>query len=367
MKKILSISLALVSTVMMAQVNPYINKVYEYVPAPGQFVNANYPTYNQGETAAEILARVDSTLAKAPNNVPNDLSGLICLGAWGGYVTFGFDHAIVNQPGVNDLRIYGNAFYTGVSDDGLLTYGSPEPGIIYVSQDTNGDGLPNDTWYEIAGSESEHAIRNYQVTYHRSNGDIAWEDNMGGSGVVSRNSFHAQESYYPMWLEADSYTLSGSLLPSNYVEVTKGGYTSNRTVMYDYGYADNWPNDYEQSAINLDWAIDAEGQPANLTHIHFVRVQTGIQLDIKPSGEQSTEIAGACDLHPELSPATGFESIHANTILSCKEAKVYDLMGRLMFSAHSVSNVPVASLCATLPRGIYVIVADNQQIKYLKQ
>lgn len=63
------------------------------------------------------------------------------LGAFGGYLVVGFDHSIENDGGYN-IGVSGNSFD-----------GSSEPGIVWVMQDENGDGLPNDTWYELKGSE----------------------------------------------------------------------------------------------------------------------------------------------------------------------------------------------------------------------
>ena len=65
----------------------------------------------------------------------------VSLGGFGGYIIVGFDHSIVNDGDYN-IAITGNAFD-----------GSSEPGIVWVMQDENGDGLPNDTWYELRGSE----------------------------------------------------------------------------------------------------------------------------------------------------------------------------------------------------------------------
>lgn len=64
----------------------------------------------------------------------------------------------VPNTGGYDLYVKGNQFDT-----------SSEPGIVWVSQDANGDGAPNDTWYELRGSEYDNAetIRNYEITYIR--------------------------------------------------------------------------------------------------------------------------------------------------------------------------------------------------------
>ena len=72
---------------------------------------------------------------------------MVSLGGWGGYITFGFDHPVENKDGY-DLQILGNAFYMS----GSTEYGSSEPGIVLVSRDENGNGLPDDKWFELKGS-----------------------------------------------------------------------------------------------------------------------------------------------------------------------------------------------------------------------
>ena len=69
-----------------------------------------------------------------------DINYMISLGAWGGYVVAGFDHSVDNSGGGVDLAIRGNPY----------SYQS-EPGVVWVAQDENGDGEPNDRWYELAG------------------------------------------------------------------------------------------------------------------------------------------------------------------------------------------------------------------------
>lgn len=73
---------------------------------------------------------------------------MVSLGGFGGYIVVGFDHTIENKSGLCDFRVLGNAFYANGASD----YGSSEPGVIQVCYDANGNGLPDDGWYEIAGS-----------------------------------------------------------------------------------------------------------------------------------------------------------------------------------------------------------------------
>ena len=70
----------------------------------------------------------------------------------------------------------------------------------------------------------------------------------------------------------------------------------------DYGYADNKPNaDILGTSFDISWAVDAEGNPVVLPSVDFIRVVTAIDYwnTIAGTGEISTEITGAIDLHME--------------------------------------------------------------------
>ena len=323
MKKLLHvIFMAYISLSAYAQ-SPYINKVYAYHPAPGQFIGEHYPDVYADDTYESILTRVDSALTGAAGNA------MITLGAWGGSVTFGFDHDVQNRPGERDLLVYGNVYFTGEMADGHAV-SSSEPGIIWVSEDVNGNGLPDDPWYEIAGSASAQAIRDYQVTYYYSTEDIQWIDNQGNTGSIKRNSWHQQDTYFPYWESMDSLVFSGTLLPPNMYDKGNGVI---RSVAYDYGYADNQPNDSLAAQIDLDWAVDAEGQPVHLDAIRFVKVQTGVQVDWGISGEMSTEICGAADLHIATSLVNHLQLPKAEKrmqngqLVICIGERTYDIFG----------------------------------------
>ena len=73
------------------------------VPAPGQFVNI-MPLYEEGDTEEDMCRKARESISGT-----NDI--MISLGGYGGYVTFGFDHTVVNVPGQKDFKILGNAFY----------------------------------------------------------------------------------------------------------------------------------------------------------------------------------------------------------------------------------------------------------------
>ena len=48
---------ALMSLSAVAENQPFLTKVYDFMPAPGQFVNT-LPAFNAGDTKADVLARV---------------------------------------------------------------------------------------------------------------------------------------------------------------------------------------------------------------------------------------------------------------------------------------------------------------------
>ena len=114
----------------------YIYKVLDYSPAPGQFVNTS-PAYEKGDDAAKMAQKCTDMLA-------NNKRDLITLGAFGGSVTFHFDHSVANIAGKKDFAIEGNAFQN-----------NSEPGIVMVSKDVNRNGIADDPWYELRGSADD--------------------------------------------------------------------------------------------------------------------------------------------------------------------------------------------------------------------
>lgn len=261
------------------------NKVYEFLAAPGQFVNENYSATTM-EAACEYAERQLTQAA------------YVSLGGFGGYIVLGFDHSIENDGGYN-FQIIGNSFT-----------GSSEPGIVYVMQDENGDGLPNDTWYELKGSEYGKAetIQDYEVTYYKPRAagmPVSWTDNQGKSGSVDYLiAYHRQDYYYPNWVKTASYTLRGTCLKSRTREVTPG-YWSNDS--FEWGYADNFSaidrltdDDNHNAGANANHfkisdAVTFDGKPANLQYIDFIKIQTGVNAKAGWLGENSTEVFGARD------------------------------------------------------------------------
>ena len=284
------VSKTVVVTVNSATYSNNVVQVFEYMPAPGQFVNT-LPAWVSGETAEDVRLKAENALKSR---------SMIHLGGFGGYVVMGFDHTIVNRPDDKDFVVLGNALASWA-----------EPGVILVSYDANGNGQPDDEWYEIAGSEYSKptTIHNYEITYYKPDPDkvptpgggsivddtyIRWTDNQGGSGYLSKNSFHSQ-NYYPEWITEESITFTGSLLECNiYDQSGQGTYWVNPA--YDYGYADNWMNNDAKGHIEIDWAVDKDGNPVKLKGVDFIKVYTANRAEGGWLGEVSTEITGVSDL-----------------------------------------------------------------------
>jgi len=181
-----------------------------------------------------------------------------------------------------------------------------------VMQDENGNGKPDDTWYELKGSETgkETTVRNYAVTYYRPSEPqqpVQWTDSEGNSGEVDYlKQFHTQDYYYPAWITADSYTLTGTCVEArNYDQSGNGTYWVQ--AEYDWGYADNFSeidrlsNDGNANAaananyFKISNAIDDKGNPVDLKYIDFIKVQTACNTKSGWLGENSTEVFGFFD------------------------------------------------------------------------
>lgn len=262
------------------------NKVIEYTPAPGQFINE---LKTGGFDASHVTP--EAAVSYAESRLMED--NWVSLGGFGGYVIVGFDHSIDNSR-TYDFGIISNAFD-----------GSSEPGVVWVMQDENGNGYPDDTWYELAGSETGkiETYRDYAVTYYRPSAPkmpVQWTDNYGNNGEIDYlQQFHNQDYYYPLWIGTDSYTLTGTRLEArNYDQSGNGSYWIQ--PHYDWGYADNFsPSDFNSenkaNLFRISNAIDFEGNPINLSHIDFVKVQCAVNSKSGWLGELSTEVCGFYD------------------------------------------------------------------------
>ena len=284
----------------------FVSNVTEYLPAPGQYTNADF-----------------LGTPEAANSIVGTNKGMVSLGAFGGSVTTYFAQGIQNDlanPYGVDFTIYGNPTPTW-----------SEPGIVQVMKDENQNGIPDETWYEIAGSDHlwNTTLFKYEVSYQNSGlsiaSDIQWTDNLGKTGIIPENSFH-QQPYYPRVdlfpnITIDNYTLKGTRI-SGQIDLSNPGIVN--SYRRAFGYADNTPvlsftqklpdNPYTAEiegsggdAIDIGWAIDNTGKPVLLDKIHFIRIYTGMNALAGWLGEISTEITGIRDV--EAATVAGTRSI----------------------------------------------------------
>lgn len=253
-------------------------RVVEYTPAPGQYINEQISGFENVFTQEEACRQ-------AQNRLTNNQ--YVSLGAWGGYIVIKFDESVSNS-GDYDFAISSNAFDT-----------SNEPGIVWVMKDTNGNGMADDEWYELKGSHfgKEGYERNYWVTYQRpaAKEDTPWEDSNGEKGIVKwMGNYHSQDFYYPNWVKEDSYTLYGSRLPAQVYQDPETGVWTN--FPFDWGYADNFGVEFESDGhknyFRISDAVTEDNDPANLSSIDFVKVQTAVNSTSGWLGENSTEVCG---------------------------------------------------------------------------
>ena len=274
----------------------YANKVLAYRPAPGQFMNTSTTAYEKGFSAEDVRR-------KAEEKLKDPYLCLLSLGGFGGSIVVGFDHTVPNISGAYDFKIYGNASYDSFGTLTGALGGSSEPGIVLVSKDVNGNGLADDEWYELKGSEydSKHTIKDYAITYHRPASPLSsvkWTDNQGNTGYVYRNETHTKNDYYPAWIEEDEMTFYGSRLKDNAVNEPRSGMPEHWVgYCYAYGYADNHPNDEKGALFKIDWAVDKEGRSVKLDGIDFVKIYTAVNQYCGWMGEISTEVQAVEDLH----------------------------------------------------------------------
>lgn len=283
-----------------ASSSKYQNKVYEYLPAPGQFIGDFVGGgFDGSETTPQAAIAYAERRLKAGIGNPNNNETFVSLGGFGGSIVIGFDHSVANSGGDYDFSISGNAFD-----------GSSEPGIVWVMQDVNGNGLPDDEWYELRGSESDNAETRYDyaVTYFRPSAprtDVQWIDSEGNRGTIEFVDYHRQDYYYPAWVTTADYTLRGTCLsPRNHMDPVTGDWNHKA---YGWGYADNYGSDNlpaedgstgkgQRCGFKISNAMDVNREPVDLKYIDFVKVQSGVNAQSGRLGEISTEVFGFVDL-----------------------------------------------------------------------
>jgi hypothetical protein len=155
-----------------------------------------------------------------------------------------------------DIGIEGNAFA-----------GWGEPGVVWVSRDDNGNGIADDTWYELKGGEE--GKKNFSITYYR--------PESGNSGIFKDNAgvSYAYPQRFPYRDGAQYFTFTGTLIEND----SSLGFVDSFTIHFDIGDA-----------------IQRDGTPINLDYIDFVKVQCGMNRMAGVLGEVSTETGVPYDI-----------------------------------------------------------------------
>ena len=384
MYKIVKMGKAIVLPLLMLLISLATNaqslgvKVVDFLPAPGQFVNA-LPEYEEGDTKEDMCAKATEYLEQG---------SLLHLGTYGGYVTFEFDEPVENKEG-SDFLINGNAFYAAadaIYGDSTIG-GSIEPGIVYVGV---GDNLEDVVWYELAGSEYYTTeLHDFSITYYKPTAETgehsqfcsiydnyiyyecSWTDpqtkeRRDSTGYHIKNSFHKQ-TYWPSWIDDETLTFSGGKLPNNAIEQSgKGTYWVQYRYSADaFGYVDAAPNSEDKlnpnaqgvnkyNTFDIDWAVDKDGIRIGeeIKSVKFVKVVCGIFQYCGWLGETSTEISKVQNLHlldgydddpitwqiewPEQSKRKPSYDRQVVAPSDDEPGAVYDLTGRRIANPHGI-------------------------------
>lgn len=312
--------------------------LYAYLPAPAQFVNEGVTTGGWGDA-------YDSNGAVKANSTTG-----VSLGFFGGYAVYEFENPIADDPthpyGA-DFIVYGNAFWNNseagciqVSKDGTTWYDIA--GSMYYTKSTKGATI---TYTNPNPSEDKG------ITAAASNkgtlADVPYALTVNGtttSGTVTKNTFH-NHSWFPLnanyfvdsgtrkeMAKVDEFSFVSRTLNSDNITSTltfKGTLLTDypgtgKTDQIGFGYCDVHPNrtlgstiaynpyqtftsssDYNTKTegtgggdpIDIAWAVDSKGAPANLSSVKYVRIYTGMAQMNGIFGEISAEVCGvaACD------------------------------------------------------------------------
>ncbi len=134
----------------------WITKVIEYKPAWGQHVN---------NTSFNDINKIYGP--PQGNGTAGGCLDVVSLGSGGGYIIVQFDPPVENDAQNikgYDFIIFGNAYWPGSNPEQHWQ----EPACVEVMKDINENGLPDDTWYLLKGSDT---VPNdfMSLTYSRTN------------------------------------------------------------------------------------------------------------------------------------------------------------------------------------------------------
>ncbi|MDR2741094.1 MAG: hypothetical protein LBB98_02950 [Treponema sp.] len=183
------------------------------------------------------------------------------LGSLGGYRVWSVEHR-------SSYKITGNG-----------STGWEEAGIVWAQEDRNGNGLPDETWYELRGGDDDNSAYNGQITrryairyfdassgavvdeYGQTIREIYWTDSKGRSGYLP-GGWPSDWGVTGHWV-----TYTCTMLRDTGVFDTYGLYSPLMGTGYVDGVGDTF---------YINTAMDSDGKPVTLTAVRFLKVQTAL-------------------------------------------------------------------------------------------
>jgi hypothetical protein len=202
------------------------------------------------------------------------------LGSFGGYEVWRVNHK-------NIYTISGNAFA-----------GWDEPGTVWIQEDRNGNGIPDEMWYELKGSQdyvTNGLNRRYAVTYI----DTSVETSTIGSKLIYFVDARGRAgTWLSQWHTSwpPRITFTGTLLGDS------GGKVPDEMCSGLWGYVDvSGPSSghgpagdiHKPNEFPIHRAIRANGSSVALTDVRFIKVSTAVFTNTSYFNDKSTEIYSA--------------------------------------------------------------------------
>ncbi|MEL6796341.1 MAG: GC-type dockerin domain-anchored protein [Planctomycetota bacterium] len=249
---------------------PFATEVVDYSPAPGQFITN--PDFN------------DPTDALGPPSPLPDpaTTETVTLGGLGGSITLRMPRTVIDDPRNRlglDAIVFGNAFY--VSGDPTRRFA--EPGLIEIALDTNNNGVADDPFFPVAGSDGT---------------TIPLPPNLNGPVIEAPPGWPADTDFIFGYADATPRApLPDGADPASFYTIPD----EPTSIDIDQGTAGG-------DAFDIAWAVlPGTTTPANLSGFDFIRITTGPDVPAGIFGEVSTEIDAVADARPPCPADTNLD------------------------------------------------------------
>lgn len=292
----------------------------------------------------------------------NSLAGSFSsLGNFGGYVTYYYDEPLTDNPNNKygiDFYVYGNANKDTTTSTKTSFF---EPAQAYVSED-------GEKWYALAGSAhyDDGVEWNYTVNYKReANGYTSWTDNKGNSYCGTKYaSLWPSSDIYAMndLAKSDTISFSGVALPARNGKIAVWGEAVDAYPI-SWGYADCFQNgtkgvdvnpyvdnsDFSVSAngFDLQWAVDENGLPIDVSNkeFHYVKMVTASNIWHSSFLDKSAEIAGVVRTKAQSEEVGKTEAPSGVTITDGAESKIVNFKEDVFVYSINIDDLKYVSIC----------------------